>query len=517
MDNGFPSISPFIPTSIDYPKAKAKLLRKLLERDGVELSLALAQQLTAKALGHADWHALDQSTKGKLPPSPLSPELGPTEQSLRWCCQRDALLCVATIQPASVPDLLEDWALTGPAKVQVRSEDADVLQAVQQAWPRDEVSIRREVEDSLRSVVCELLEDPKTAELGSLKDVIFVSVLGRLLPAESARRSRTKPKTVDETLREELTSGNADIYDVCRTAIRLLGGRGYGSIAEYELHNKVLAEITKKLYSVALHFAAQRSLWDIVLLNPDQDGLTLFRNTRQALSIPDEELAEADEDDEYSREFADEGALTPFSPEIVTIPVAPDLVVEVMHLPDFNEYGDQFRLTRIEAHLRTSSGDNIGFLNGRLYEASDSDVRRHDFLMVADSQEQVAMEMAEAVTQAYPRVTQCFDYGSFFHVEAIELASIARGGRNSALLLEAVLEHCNDLSECVSALCLDVQPTQLPSLSYGHIPEELRQEYARFNKKLHKRFRDLLTEAPFNEIYTRMLRYCYPDNRVRKI
>lgn len=284
-----------------------------------------------------------------------------------------------------------------------------------------------------------------------------------------------------------------------------------------ETFDKVQLEITERLYPLALDYASQGSLWDLLFEKPGHEGLTRFRNTQQGLSIPEDHRG--DDGEEYGREFEydDEGAFPPHSPEISVTPVADGLVVETMHLPDFNEYEDIFRLTSIQATLRTVEGQNIGFLSGRLYESESPNISSLDFVMVADSQEQDAMEMAEAVTAAYPRITKCFDSGAFLHVEIIELASVARGGASSVQLLDATLEHCRKIVGDVSAICIDVRPVQFPWFRTSELPEEVLQECDRVNKKLRGRLRKVLKHQAFADIGTRVVRYCYPENVVEKL
>lgn len=172
-------ITPFTPTSIEYAKGKAKHLRKLVA--DANLSLAMAQQVTAKALGHADWHALDQCIKAAQSPSALSHMLPPAEQAERWRHQRDTLLSVPAIAPSTIPDVLKDWSLTGDTRVQVTAVNEDVTRAVEQAWPRDESRIRLEVKYSVMFVVQRLTEDPTIPDKGSLKQLTLASLLDHQL------------------------------------------------------------------------------------------------------------------------------------------------------------------------------------------------------------------------------------------------------------------------------------------------------------------------------------------------
>lgn len=57
---------PFAPAKIEFAKKKAKELCE----EVTDLSLAQSQEAIARALGWADWHALDQAIKRGTPPSP---------------------------------------------------------------------------------------------------------------------------------------------------------------------------------------------------------------------------------------------------------------------------------------------------------------------------------------------------------------------------------------------------------------------------------------------------------------
>jgi hypothetical protein len=509
------STTPFIPTSIEYAKAKAKLLRKLVA--DLDISLALAQQTTAKALGHKDWHALDEVLKNAPQPSALSQDVAAAEQSARWRTQRDALLALPEIEPGDVPGVLEEWTLTGTASSITPPSDLEVRQAVDRAWPKDSSQLEAEVRNNVRHIVQKLLENPTAGLLGSLKQIEFASTLNlQLVPVLSIVGQPLKRRTASETLKEVLVEGNDAVYDLCSTAASLLGAGTYIPSQRGETLEKVEKVVAERLYEQAIRYAQHKSLWDLLFQEPGPDGLVAFRNTGQGLSLPDD-YDDGEDDEGEDDGLDDDTPLPPFPPAILVSEVAPGMRVEVMHVPDFNEYEDTFRLTRIRANLRTTEGDNIGFLNGRLYESAHGGIGRMDLLMVADSQSQAAMEMAEAITEAFPRVTKCFDQGALFHIQVLELATVARKRNNSALLLEAVLAHCHSLSGGVSAICLDVSPTQFPHFGTNRLPDEVVEECTRVNGKLRKWVQTLCKRPALRELETRLVRYCHPEVKVEKL
>jgi len=509
------SSTPFIPTSIDYAKAKAKLLRKLVK--DLDISLALAQQTTARALGHKDWHALEEVLNTNPPSSALSQHVTPAEQASRWRIQRDALLALPRIEPVDVPYVLEDWALTGKASSITLPGDTDVEHAINLAWPKDASRLDAEVRSNVRYIVQKLLENPTAGLLGSLKQIKFASALNlQLAPELSLVGQPLKRRTAGEKLREELVRGNDAVDALCSTAASLLGADTYVPSQRGDTLEKVQDVVAERLYGQALRYAEHKSLWDLFFQEPGPDGLVAFRNTGRGLSLP-ERYDDGEYDEEEDEGLYDDTALPPFPPAILTTNVAPGLLVEVMHLPDLNEYADAFRLTRIRANLRTDQGENIGFLNGRLYEAAGPGVGRMDFLMVADSLSQDAMELAESITEAFPRITQCFDRGALFHVELLELSTVARKRNNSTLLLEAVLAHCQSLADGVSAICLDVSPTQFPYLGPSRLPDEVVDEFARVNSKLRRWLQTVCKRPALQALDTRLVRYCYPAVKVEKL
>jgi hypothetical protein len=513
MHQPHPGTAPFVPSSIDYAKDKAKLLRKLAYY--AKLSLARAQQTTAKALGHADWHALDESLKQHLPASPLSPDLAPKDQAARWRTQRDALLTVPGIDPPDVAYLLEQWALTGRTAKLTSFTDSDLAQAITCAWPKDRHQIEREVRNTVMFVAQRLAENSDVATQGSIKELLFQSYLAHpIVLRESMLGHRNEPKPVSQALREELVQHNDAVNEVCQTAIGLLGGGSYGPTQNGHTSDAVKSTLVEQLYADALAYAGQKSIWDLLFYPPGLDGLTQFHNSGKSLSISD---GRGGDDEEVDDELEDDSAMPPYPAAVVRVPVSQGPTVEIRQVPDYNEYGDSFRLTRIQANLRTAAGDNIGFLNGRLYEADTPGVRAMDFLMVADSQDQGAMDMAEAITAAFPRITQCFDTGALLHVEALELATIARKGDNSRILLGAVLAHASTLAGRVSALCLDVRPVQFPWFDAAKVPSEVRDESARVNKKLRKRLQSVLKHPAFATLATKLVRYCCFDSEVEKL
>jgi ribosomal protein S18 acetylase RimI-like enzyme len=108
-------IEAFLPATIDYAKRKAKHLRSHYPH----LTLGRAQQLTAKAMGHADWHALEEAVKQSLPPSALNnnSSVQPAYDRItaQMCVLCDALK--ATDKDSgdfAVLKFLEAWQLTGP-------------------------------------------------------------------------------------------------------------------------------------------------------------------------------------------------------------------------------------------------------------------------------------------------------------------------------------------------------------------------------------------------------------------
>ena len=79
--------TPFVPASITFPKKKAKQLRGMVE----DVSLSLAQQTIAKALGWKDWFALDSAIKAGSQPSAPDEEVSEEERLKRWSTQFNAI------------------------------------------------------------------------------------------------------------------------------------------------------------------------------------------------------------------------------------------------------------------------------------------------------------------------------------------------------------------------------------------------------------------------------------------
>ena len=115
MSSPIAPIEAFIPATIDYAKRKAKHLRSRFP----QLTPGPAQQLTAKAMGHADWHALEEAVKQHRPPSSLN-----DNSSVQPAFDRVAFqMCVlcetlksaeSNIRDIDVLKFLESWQLTGP-------------------------------------------------------------------------------------------------------------------------------------------------------------------------------------------------------------------------------------------------------------------------------------------------------------------------------------------------------------------------------------------------------------------
>lgn len=83
----FGQAAPFVPSSLAFPKKKAKQLRDLVD----DVSLSLAQQTIAKALGWKDWFALNKAITSGQTPSLPDEDVPEDEQQKRWSTQFQAI------------------------------------------------------------------------------------------------------------------------------------------------------------------------------------------------------------------------------------------------------------------------------------------------------------------------------------------------------------------------------------------------------------------------------------------
>lgn len=516
--------SAFVPTDIQYAKAKAKLLRKLVP--AAELSLGQAQQLTAKALGHQDWHALEEALKAKTTSSLPSPLVSAAEQTMRWKTQLNALLTGSSLSREQIALVLEEWQLTGPAPAPAPVSRDAIAVALDKAWPADESRLACEIMASVRFVVQLAIEnrtevegpqwDLRNTPFEALLETEFAAIQPRVRGPRASERT-----TFLDRLRAELTSRNDTVNGIERLAILRL----YGDDALYRTEpasSAVTEALADRLLVRALASAKGKTLWDLFFVAPSADGLIGYRNSRLPLNLEDEGGDDDDDDEDgnfgYVAHLAETlGDFKPHAQAIVMTQPAPNLKVSIRHTPDYNDYADEFRLTRIAALVSKASKDNVGFADGVLFESSQPGVSKFAFTDTADSLDQLSLEMAEAVTKAFPRVSQSFDKGAFLHITDFELASAVRGQEVSDMLLESLILHCQSLAGPVSAICLDVRPPQFPWMSYEHLPNEIREECGRVNTKIRKRLKKLLAGRVFKDIPTRLVRFCYPDGVVEKM
>lgn len=511
----------FIPTDIAYAKAKAKLIRKLLPE--ATLSLAQAQQLTARAMGHVDWHALDAAVRGTHAPSPVSAKLSPEEQAARWRCQKTALLSQPGIDPSEVSNALEDWALTGHTRAPDTVSDSDIEDALDRLWPKDNSQLQAEVRASVAAVVQRTVwhlaitrQMPK-----KMRATNFEFLLGPWLtesPMPLMSRYDGKISSVKMELKHELLFANATISQLQDATIELLLGPGARSEkSRFTSIAVIQGTVANRLYPLALAYGTGRTLWELYFAQPSPDGLIRYQNSRTGFVLDN---GRRGDDGEYEgEEDADEHstALPPHARLIQTKRLFRELEISMLQSPAYTEYSDKIRVTNLAILVRNAAGDNVAFADARLYESGHKRVSKDEFWDLADSESLASLEMADAVLGQFPRVTQCFGKGSFVYLEELELAKQVRGGDCSAMIVEAIVEHCRELAGPVAAICVDARPPQFPLMKQESLALEVRAEAMRVNQKLGARARSILGRPTLAKIPTRLVRFCYPDDHVEKL
>lgn len=507
----------FFPNSIDYAKAKAKHLRALLQGESVNVSLAQAQALTARALGHRDWHALDAAVKGKVPPSPLTQELGPEGQKARWDTQKTALAAQEGLTLSDACWIVEEWKLAGEAMPPTTASTGEMEQALALAWPSDERRIRREIRMSVQECVVDFITSLSSSESAAMdmRSTTLGDILGRTFRRGAGVRGDQPAKgeslfLVEHELHQCLVRGNDEVQAMLDRATIPLIGWSRSQIAEDSL--PLIVDLARdRLFKSALEYGQNKSLWDLFFNFPSEDGLFAFRNSRKDFGL--ESLRTDDEDDGEDDDFGELGFIPPHARKIESVSLVNGMSVSLRQKPEFNEYGEQFRVTRVSAMLRTAEGDNVGFIEGRLFEADTSQkaVSKSAFFNLADSLDQQVTDMAEVVLKDAPKIVSAFSTGALLHVTEYELSKDYRGRGYAALFLEALVQHCANLTGDVSALCLDVAPAQFPYARYRAMPVAIRVEASRVSNKLAEQAKGILARPALRNIPWRCLRIPYPD------
>lgn len=101
--------APFVPHSIFFPKKKARELQNMLRWD--DAPLGACQQVIAQAMGWADWHALEQALKRRLPASLPDDQVDPLEARRRFGAQIGALQAL-NIASGELEHLIAQLGLT---------------------------------------------------------------------------------------------------------------------------------------------------------------------------------------------------------------------------------------------------------------------------------------------------------------------------------------------------------------------------------------------------------------------
>jgi GNAT superfamily N-acetyltransferase len=507
--------SVFFPTSIEYAKSKAKHLRALVP--DAKLSLAEAQQLTAKAMGHKDWHALDRAVKANTPPSPLTAALGPVEQQIRWNTQVDALYENDVLIMEDMEVLLPKWNLAGTSSLPKLPDTSVLERALEAAWPKDDSEIKREIRVAVSHFVQRKLGPltesgalPSDVKKVTLRDILNLKVPEH--PIEALRDYTEKDIDHAAALRESLLGERQAIRKVLSAAAIALRGT-----AEYHHRSRIadaLKETLKdKLVPLALEHA-ELSLWELFFDNPQPDGLIFHRNTKSEFEFNDE-----DDEDDYDQEFPIKNRSLPAHPrEILSKQLPQNLTASLRHQSVFSLFQDTFRITDVSVMLRTPNGDNVGFVDGQLIESANKAVSKWAFLELCDSQSQGDLELAESLLGTdVPNFTTCFKHGAFLDIDTLELAKDFRGRGYSAILVETLVEHCAKLAGSLGGICLDVCPSQFPWISYKNLPQVIRDEASRVSQKLDGLAQQLLARPSLQGIPVKCVRLNYPDNRAYQL
>jgi hypothetical protein len=112
-------LEPFVPSSINYAKSRARALRQLTPA----LKLSDAQELVARAFGWPDWHALAEAIKRGEEPSPMDDQVPSAVRAQRREVQRQ-VLGGHLGERMDIEQVLNSVQLTAPSTGQVGSERA---------------------------------------------------------------------------------------------------------------------------------------------------------------------------------------------------------------------------------------------------------------------------------------------------------------------------------------------------------------------------------------------------------
>lgn len=496
MSAALEPVEAFVPETLEHAKRKAKHLRSALPH----LSLGRAQQITAKAMGHADWHALEEVVKAGAVPSALNDRFGRQPALERTLVQLEALMDDEVASEWDLFKFLQVWRPTGPVPAFGEGPDFGIavyhqlvlLQKARQAeharakGPAADVSVGS-VDEAIRDflstsrgsaqsgrildaaiwrTICAAIEKPWSASSmpadadwgrfgdtwPELRSIPFSDFIDSPVAdtGESARRQR-------DVLRDDIAA-NVHALEACADAVQDdLVGRFALAPVRQKIAGLVRDRLLDQLVEKARRDHGQENLNDL-LYRPAL--FSMFRDTEALATWPRQ--VPMWEEPEVKRSQRPDGS-------------------EISARITRTSEGD-FESVRLELLLREPGGGNVGILEARLFATPDwvgpdwVGPGAPDFSLAAGFSDDNTRHMFDDLF-ARNGIERLTDLRKVLHVTAFEVSPSWRGRGYGAALLDALIGLTGDAPDLLDIVCVDIHPAGFPFSHIVKVPAPVRDRH----------------------------------------
>jgi ribosomal protein S18 acetylase RimI-like enzyme len=536
-------VEAFIPATSDYAKRKAKHLRSHFP----ELTLGHAQQITARAMGHADWHALEQGVSQRLTPSKLNgissvqPAFDRVQLQMSVLCEAPEL-SKSPRTDFSVLEFLEAWQLTGPfpsaekdpflglfamSVLNRHMELEDLKQRKQEdsgaridpvarvSGKELEVAVRKQfgateprgqslpvLQHAIRALLSEQVQLPwnRSAHTSAEADGRDWPALESVLLREFLRREAEEGARSQADVLEAYIEGDFDFARGLETVARkLVGDKASGGVVR-RVAEQAKEHALHYFREACVHKCGQKNLSELLY---DAALFSVFREPHpyqpdwdwEALRNEVDTEAEDDDEDFYEREYesANEEVDTEDTPYLREI-AGPAGTTILAHIAPGRK--GVYDSVAYELLIQEPGGAYVGILEARKFTLSEQYLGadffpgKDDLTFAADLIDTNSWQMVDDLEQ--DRGEELLD--ELLHLTHITYLEVSPSWRRKGYG-GALLDSLFALGEG-GHVCIDVYPQGFPYVHLDRVSKEIRDRHQEAVRALTRYFRNRAKACP---------------------